>query len=204
MFIMRLQIINFFLVVGVLASERSVEENLERKRQARQAGGGLNCPIGLPQKSTDKCRAIREKDLEVQRGIYQMALRKPLPMPLVNMNKSTLIQVLKQDEFAKDQFNGYAGMLRKNRDFSKTWKKKHPKEITELQDYAKIFNDFRSELGENGSTGLYRFVTNVEPFQDILKDWRKDDMFTEQRLSGCNPMVLRRVTEDSCRFNLSP
>ena len=29
-------------------------------------------------------------------------------------------------------------------------------------------------------------------------------MFTEQRLSGCNPMVLRRVTEDSCKFNLCP
>jgi len=24
-------------------------------------------------------------------------------------------------------------------------------------------------------------------------------MFAEQRLSGCNPLVIRRVTEDSCK-----
>ena len=40
-------------------------------------------------------------------------------------------------------------------------------------------------------------MSNVEPFKDLLNDWRDDDIFAEQRLSGCNPMVLRRVTEDS-------
>ena len=47
-----------------------------------------------------------------------------------------------------------------------------------------------------GSSGFYRFVSNVEPFKDLLNDWRDNDVFAEQRLSGCNPMVLRRVTED--------
>lgn len=202
MFIMLLQIMTLLLLVGVLASEQSVEENHGRRRQARQAGGGLNCPIGLPQKSTDECRDIREKDLEVQRGIYQLAVREPLPMPLVNMSALTLIQLLSQDEFAKEQFNGYFGMLRKNKGFTAQWKKQHPGEITEFQDYANIFNDFRSTLGDDGSTGFYRYVTNVEPFQNILEDWREDDMFTEQRLSGCNPMVLRRVTEDSSEVGL--
>lgn len=48
-----------------------------------------------------------------------------------------------------------------------------------------------------GSSGFYRFASNVEPFRDLLNDWPDDDLFAEQRLSGCNPMVLRRVTEDS-------
>ena len=52
------------------------------------------------------------------------------------------------------------------------------------------------------SSGFYRFVSNTEPFRDLLKDWRDDDIFAEQRLSGCNPMVLRRVTDDSCELRL--
>lgn len=45
----------------------------------------------------------------------------------------------------------------------------------------------------------YQLVTDVERFNDIVKDWRDDGIFAEQRLSGNNPMVLRRVTENSSK-----
>ena len=45
----------------------------------------------------------------------------------------------------------------------------------------------------------YQLVTDVERFNDIVRDWRDDGIFAEQRLSGNNPMVLRRVTENSSK-----
>lgn len=45
----------------------------------------------------------------------------------------------------------------------------------------------------------YQLVTDVERFNDIVKNWRDDGIFAEQRLSGNNPMVLRRVTENSSK-----
>ena len=53
-----------------------------------------------------------------------------------------------------------------------------------------------------GTSGTFRIVSNTEPFRDILKDWRDDDMFAEQRLSGSNPQALRRVTDDCCKLRL--
>ncbi|XP_078370774.1 polyunsaturated fatty acid 5-lipoxygenase-like [Oculina patagonica] len=202
---MWIRLLTFFLLVGVLTSEESRKNGKSmRERHARQAGdnGGSNCPVSLPQISSGNCKNYREKELAVQKGIYQLALRPPLPMPLVNMSIQQLVAVHQMDEFKRGQFLGYVGMLKRNKGFTKQWKAQHPEEITEFQEYENIFKEFRSKLGGSGSTGPYRFVTNVEPFRDILKDWREDDMFAEQRLSGCNPMVIRRVTDDSSDVGL--
>ena len=97
-------------------------------------------------------------------------------MPLVNMSALTLIQLLSQDEFAKEQFNGYFGMLRKNKGFTAQWKKQHPGEITEFQDYANIFNDFRSTLGD-----------------DVSNKWFKKKLFTwdNKMVSRSRPIARR-------------
>lgn len=97
-------------------------------------------------------------------------------MPLVNMSASTLIQLLSQDEFAKEQFNGYVGMLKKNKGFTALWKKQHPGEITEFQDYANIFNDFRSTLGD-----------------DVSNKWFKKKPFTwdDKMVSRSRPIARR-------------
>lgn len=123
-------------------------------------------------------------------------------MPLVNMTVKQLRDHYQQDAFARDHFLNYVSMLLRNKGFAAQWRAQHPEEMTKFQDYENMFEEFRSNLASNGSSGPYRFVSNTEPFRDILKDWRDDDMFAEQRLSGCNPMVLRRVTDDSSAVGL--
>ena len=40
----------------------------------------------------------------------------------------------------------------------------------------------------------FRTPSDHEPFQDVISNWMKDQVFTEQRLAGLNPMSLQRVT----------
>ena len=81
-------------------------------------------------------------------------------MPLVNMTIQQLMAVLMKDEFAREQFGGYIGMLRRNKGFTALWKTQHPEEIKEFQDYGTIFNAFRSSLANNVSS-QYSIVRNI-------------------------------------------
>ena len=113
--------------------------------------GEPNCPVSLPQQSSGNCKTLREKELEAQRGIYQLAPRPPLPMPLVNMSIPRLVAHLSQDAFAKEQFGGYVGMLKKNKGFAAQWRARYPDEITEFQEYENMFKEFRNTLASNVS-----------------------------------------------------
>ena len=112
---------------------------------------GSNCPTSLPQVSSGNCKRLRENGLAVQKGIYQLALRPPLPMPLVNMSIQQLLAVQRQDEFARGHLLGYTDMLQKNKNFTKQWKAQNPEEITEFQQYDTIFKEFRGELASSVS-----------------------------------------------------
>lgn len=72
-------------------------------------------------------------------------------MPLVNMSIPQLAAVHQKDEFARGQFLGYVGMLKRNKGFTIIWKAQHPGEITEFKEYENIFKDFRSTLASNVS-----------------------------------------------------
>ena len=43
---------------------------------------------------------------------------------------------------------------------------------------------------------FFRFPSQEEPFKSVVNNvtWRDDDVFTEQRLAGLNPMSLMKVT----------
>ena len=112
---------------------------------------GSNCPTSLPQVSSGNCKRLRENGLAVQKGIYQLALRPPLPMPLVNMSIDQLLAVQSQDEFARAHLRGYIGMLTRNKNFTKQWKAQNPEEITVCQQYDTIFKEFRGELASSVS-----------------------------------------------------
>ena len=112
---------------------------------------GSNCPTSLPQVSSGNCKRLRENGLAVQKGIYQLALRPPLPMPLVNMSIDQLLTVQRQDEFARAHLHGYMRMLTRNKNFTKQWKAQNPEEITVFQQYDTIFKEFRGELASSVS-----------------------------------------------------
>lgn len=112
----------------------------------------LNCPVSLPQRSSGYCNILRQQNLDSQKSIYQLALRPPLPMPLINMTFNQTIAHHLQDPFACNHFKGYVSMLKKNKAFSADWKKSHPKEINAFQEYQDMFQQFRHNLGSNVSS----------------------------------------------------
>lgn len=112
---------------------------------------GSNCPTSLPQISSENCKILRENGLAVQKGIYQLVVRPPLPMPLVNMSIKQLLAVESQDEFSQGHLRGYTGMLKRNKNFTTHWKAQNPEEITDFQDYETIFKEFRGKLASSVS-----------------------------------------------------
>lgn len=110
--------------------------------------------MDLPQKSTKKCKNLRERELTRQRGIYQLAISPYLQIPLVNMTINQLAEHHKKDEFAKEHFVNYYRMLLKTRELGKDWIAQHPEEITDFQEYENIFKEFRSSM-ENMATVSY-------------------------------------------------
>ena len=43
-----------------------------------------------------------------------------------------------------------------------------------------------------------RYPSQETPFKDIIHNdiWQNDDVFTQQRLAGLNPMSLRKMTNE--------
>ena len=72
-------------------------------------------------------------------------------MPLVNMSIQQLVPLLRQDEFAREHFLGYIGMLKRNKNFTTHWKAQNPEEITKFKDYQTIFKEFRDNLASSVS-----------------------------------------------------
>ena len=125
--------------------------------------------MSLPQKAPGNCIDLREKDLHDQRGIYQLAPRPPLPMPLVKMSRERLVDHHSRDPFAREEFSGYVKMLLKNKDFAAKWRARHPKEIITFQEYENIYREFRRMSGSAVSTferKQFHFQYNQSPSRE--------------------------------------
>lgn len=107
-----------------------------------------NCPINLPQKSTKLCKNLRGKELAAQKAILQIAVKPPLLVPRVNMTTQQVVAYLSQDDFLREHFINYLGMVRKSRALSAQWIAEYPKEITEFKKYENIYNEFRRKMLE--------------------------------------------------------
>ncbi|XP_078365273.1 allene oxide synthase-lipoxygenase protein-like [Oculina patagonica] len=191
-----MRLLTCWILIGFFISGESA--SVKDEEVAREEGS--SCPVNLPQKSTKRCKVLRETELAAQKAIYQLTIKPPLPMPLVNMTIKQLAAHHSQDEFFKEHFTNYFGMLMKTRRLGAQWIAEHTEEITEFQGYENIYHEFRRNM-LTGSD-FFRFVSDSEPFQDFLKDWRDDNIFTDLRLCGINPMVLRRVTDDASDVGL--
>lgn len=110
-----------------------------------------SCSVTLPQKTSNDCRSLREKELERQRTIYEFVPRPPMPMPRVNMTIPRLFAQFSKDEFLKEHLDNYIGMLKKNKDFTTKWLNEHPEELHNIQEYKDMFHDFRKKLASNVS-----------------------------------------------------
>lgn len=60
-----------------------------------------------------------------------------------------------------------------------------------VQSYEQIFTCFFFSQDP-----YFKIPTDEEPFQNLITQWTRDQVFAEQRLAGVNPMTLMRVTTD--------
>lgn len=208
---MWIRVIMYFLLVTMkefIFTESAEEPTNSLKRQT-SSSDQENCTVSLPQDSPKECSPYREEELKKQKGLFQLAKRFPFPTPLVNMSIQQFVNYHKQDPFAKNEFLGYVTMLQNIREFRTNWMKDHLNvDIKEFQEYEDMFKAFRSNLKSNSTGDLdinvkCQSVSDKETLNPILKDWRDDGIFAEQRVSGTNTMILRRVTDDSTDVGLS-
>ncbi|XP_068722371.1 uncharacterized protein [Montipora capricornis] len=200
----------FFLVtMKEFIFTESAEEPTNILKRQTSSSDQENCIVSLPQDSPKECSPYREEELKKQKGLFQLAKRSPFPTPLVNMSIQQFVNYHKQDPFTKNEFLGYVTMLQNIREFRTNWMKDHLNvDIKEFQEYEDMFKAFRSNLKSNSTGDLdinveCQSVSDKETLNPILKDWRDDGIFAEQRLSGTNTMILRRVTDDSTDVGLS-
>lgn len=67
-------------------------------------------------------------------------------MPLVNMTIEQLAAHHSKDEFFREHFTNYFGMLMKTRRLGAQWIAQHTEEITEFEGYEDIYHSFRSSM----------------------------------------------------------
>lgn len=67
-------------------------------------------------------------------------------MPLVNMTIQQLAAHHSQDDFFKEHFTNYFGMLMNTRRLGAQWIADHTEEITEFQGYENIYHQFRRNM----------------------------------------------------------
>lgn len=118
----------------------------------------------LPQKDSPATQLERQMQLKKTREEYRVGLRLP--------NSARVERLPLQEAFSQGYKKNLA-ILSGNIAANQQAFLANPQPFQSLDDYA----------------GLFRTL----PLPDIAKTFRNDDIFAQQRLSGCNPMELKNV-----------
>ncbi|AFY56396.1 Lipoxygenase [Rivularia sp. PCC 7116] len=137
--------------------------NNETKPEKPQAPDNPTIP-SLPQKDSSATQQERQMQLQKTREEYQLGLRLP---------NSPRVETLPEREAFSEGYNSNRATLSEKIAANQQAFLDNPKPFQSLDDYAALFP--------------------VLPLPDIAQDFRKDDVFAQQRLSGPNPMELRNV-----------
>ncbi len=118
----------------------------------------------LPQKDSGATQQERQMQLQQAREEYQLGLRLP--------NSRRVETLPEQEAFSEGYQNNRASLSEKIGANQQAFLE-NPKPFQSFDDYAALFP--------------------VLPLPDIAQNFRNDDVFAQQRLSGCNPMELKNV-----------
>ncbi len=118
----------------------------------------------LPQKDSSATQQQRQMQLQKTREEYQLELRLP--------NSPKVETLPEREAFSEGYENNRATLFEKIGANQQAFLD-NPKPFQSLDDYAALFP--------------------VLPLPDIAQDFRNDDVFAQQRLSGPNPMELQNV-----------
>ncbi|MEM7713412.1 MAG: lipoxygenase family protein [Cyanobacteria bacterium P01_A01_bin.68] len=122
----------------------------------------------LPQKDSSATQQERQMQLQQTREEYRLELRLPNSIP-----NSIRVETLPEREAFSEGYNNNQATLLQKIGANQQAFLDNPKSFQSLDDYAGLFP--------------------VLPLPDIAQDFRNDDVFARQRLSGPNPMELKNV-----------
>ncbi|KAL9951789.1 hypothetical protein ACROYT_G044516 [Oculina patagonica] len=166
---------------------------------------GDECPVEIPQNSSQACQGKRYQQLLANRQLYQLAPVPGLesePIRLLNMTIDKQLAVFRKHPFEMWEFNIYLAKNKAGAAIWEAWQKLNAgQDIKSPADFVKIYAFFRKAQETLGDPFI-KNPTNEEPFQDLISQWKQDNVFAEQRLAGINPMTLMRVTNDSERVGI--
>ena len=137
--------------------------NRETKPKTPQTPDNPTIP-SLPQKDSPATQQQRQMQLGKAREEYQFDLRLP---------NSPRVETLPEREAFSQGYNNNRAVLSEKIAANQQAFLENPKPFQSFDDYAALFP--------------------VLPLPDIAQDFRNDDVFAQQRLSGCNPMELKNV-----------
>lgn len=118
----------------------------------------------LPQKDSSATQQERQMQLQKAREEYRLELRLP---------NSPKVEILPEREAFSEGYENNRATLFEKIGANQQAFSENPQPFQSLDDYAALFP--------------------VLPLPDIAQEFRKDDVFAQQRLSGPNPMELRNV-----------
>lgn len=108
-----------------------------------------------------------------QERLLQLGKSKEEYEPLMRLPNSARVKVLPEEEVFSEVYKSNRVIQEERIAANQQAFLQNPKPFQRLDDYAALFP--------------------ILPLPEISKNFRNDDVFTQQRLSGCNPMQLKNV-----------
>ncbi|EDO42294.1 predicted protein [Nematostella vectensis] len=159
----------------------------------------IPCEVSLPQRAPHHCRIKRAQGLTARQGLYKLGSLAGLPFALGDMEAMKLVNISLADPFTNRWMSLYIHMLRKNLKLMTEFVKTERKEFTTYKEYEDVYYYFLKQIQEPMQLRRYfRFPYDTLPFKSTINNhtWREDQVFSEMRLAGLNPMCLTKVTGD--------
>ncbi|KAL9986134.1 hypothetical protein ACROYT_G000222 [Oculina patagonica] len=160
---------------------------------------GRSCPIESSDKATKRCRKQRQQETAKTRKDYELGqIKYKFDLAHLNRNSSEVYRILQDDALDHHWIDLYNSTIHKNRFlFFKLYFEKQEDDYTRIYNYF-VENQLTLVDSENHRYFRFPFQDKNIPFRNLsdLALWRDDELFTDQRLAGNNPMAIQRVSWD--------
>jgi len=158
------------------------------------------CFVGVPQRASKYCKKLRAQGLAKKRLFYKISGPKnALPFPHLDQPAKTVIGYFIKEKFHSKWSYLYHTKLGNARTGAiNAMKLKYGTSIfTTFDNYTKLEDDFRKNLLNSTGDSHFKYASrSYKYFVNLEKDQRfkEDYYFAQLRLSGLNPMAIKKVT----------
>lgn len=192
-----------FLTFAGTARASELKDQKAKRTKAFKKSGTVECAIVSFDKASDACKIERQQELEVTKLDYELKAPSPrYPFSSLNKTVEELFRILLKDALNSHWIQLYNSTIWKNLGlFMYFYNTAKNIEFQTVGDFTRTYNFFVRNrfLGvrmEDRKYFQFQFDDPSIPFRNLseLALWREDEMFTDQRLAGSNPMLIQRVS----------